>query len=184
MVEGMAGGGKVRRDGAIVTVPLGSVTRTIDLGDGPRSAVAIAWGDVSTAWHTTRIPSIEVYIALSPRAIRALRRTDWLRPLLALGPVQRFLRERAGRRSRGPGEALRQATPVRIWGEVRNRAGAVRTARLATANGYTVTVHAALAIAERLLGSPPAGGGAYTPARLMGTRFVETLPGSGRIEIS
>jgi len=184
MVEGLAGGSKVRREGAIVTVPLGALSRAIDFGEGPRSAVAIAWGDVSTAWHTTRIPSIEVYVPLSPRRIRALRRTDWLRPLLGLGPVRRFLQERAGRRARGPDEAVREAAPVRIWGEARNAAGAVRTARLRTANGYTVTVHAALAIAERLLAGAPPAVGAYTPSQLMGTRFVEGLPGSGRIEIS
>ena len=46
-----------------------------------------------------------------------------------------------------------------------------------------MTVHASLGVVERLLqGDAPAG--AITPARLMGARYVETLPGSGPIALT
>lgn len=44
-------------------------------------------------------------------------------------------------------------------------------------------MHAALGVVERLLANP-APAGAATPARLMGARFVETLPGSSRISVA
>jgi short subunit dehydrogenase-like uncharacterized protein len=97
--------------------------------------------------------------------------------------VQQFLKSRVARQPPGPDEAQRAATPTHVWGEARNAAGQVRSARVVTANGYTVTVHAALGIVERLLGGD-APAGALTPARLMGARYVETLPGSGRIAIA
>jgi short subunit dehydrogenase-like uncharacterized protein len=182
MIEGLAQGGCVRRDGTLTRVPLGYRDRRIDFGAGEKLAATIPWGDVSTAFHTTGIPNIEVYVPVSPRALAGLRRLRYVRPLLGLGPVQRFLKARVDRRPPGPDEQQRDATPTRVWGEARAADGRVKTARLTTANGYTVTVAAALGIVERLLGGG-APAGALTPARLMGARYVETLPGSGRIAI-
>ena len=183
MVEGLGQGGCVRRDGVLTRVPLGFRERHIDFGGGSKPAVTIPWGDVSTAFHTTGIPNIEVYVPLSPGRIASLRRLNCLRWLLGLGPVQSFLKARVDRAPPGPDERQRAATPTRVWGEARDASGAVRTARLETANGYTVTMHAALGVVERLLtGAVPAG--ATTPARLMGARFVETLPGSSRISVA
>ena len=182
MAEGLGQGGCVRRDGVLKRVPLGFRERRIDFGSGAKLAVTIPWGDVSTAFHTTGIPNIEVYVPLSPGRIAALRRLNYLRWLLGLGPVQSFLKSRIERAPPGPDAQQRAATPTHVWGEARDAAGTIRSARLVTANGYTVTMHAALGVVERLLaGAAPAG--ATTPARLMGARFVETLPGSGRISV-
>ena len=183
MVEGLGQGGCVRADGALRRVPFGYRSRRIDFGAGEKLATTIPWGDVSTAYHTTGIPNVEVYVPVSPRALAALRRLRYVRGLLALPPVQRFLKSRVARQPPGPDEAERGRTPMRVWGEVRNAAGRTRTARLVTANGYTVTVHASLGIVERLLAGGAAPG-ATTPARLMGARYVETLPGSGPITLA
>ena len=48
-VEGLAQGGKVRRDGRIISVQLAYKTRRIDFGDGEKLAMTIPWGDISTA---------------------------------------------------------------------------------------------------------------------------------------
>jgi short subunit dehydrogenase-like uncharacterized protein len=183
MVEGLAQGGRIRRDGVLVRVPLGYRDRRIDFGAGEKLAVTIPWGDVSTAFHTTGIPNIEVYVPVSPRALAGLRRLRLVRPLLGLGPVQRLLKSRIDRRPRGPDARQRAATPTRVWGEACDGAGTVRTAHLVTANGYSVTIDAALGAVARLLAGRVEPGAA-TPARLMGPRYIETLPGSGRITIA
>jgi short subunit dehydrogenase-like uncharacterized protein len=183
MVEGLGQGGCVRRDGRLVTVPLGYRDRRIDFGAGEKTAMTIPWGDVSTAFHTTGIPNIEVYVPMSPRRLASLRRLNYIRPLLSLGPVQRYLKSRVGRLPAGPDESERDSTPTCVWGEARDAAGQIRSARVVTANGYTVTVHSALGVAERLLGGD-APAGSTTPARLMGARYVETLPGSGPIALT
>jgi short subunit dehydrogenase-like uncharacterized protein len=182
MVEGLGQGGAVRRDGRIVRVPLGYKQRRIDFGGGEKLAMTIPWGDVSTAFRTTGIPNIEVYIPISPRRLAGLRRLNWLRWLLRARLVQRIMKSRVDAGAPGPDAALRERTPTWIWGEARAPGGAVRTARVRTANGYTVTAHAAVGVVRRLLaGGAPAG--AATPARLLGARFVETLPGSGPLEL-
>lgn len=182
VIEGLGQGGAVRVDGRIVRVPLGWRDRRIDFGNGEKLAVTIPWGDVSTAFHTTGIPNVEVYVPASPRRVASLRRMNWVRPLLRLGVVQRWMKSRVDAQPAGPDERERERTPTHVWGEVRDAAGAVRTGRVRTANGYTVTVHAALGVVERLLaGAAPAG--ATTPARLMGRDYVERLPGSGPIVV-
>lgn len=181
-VEGLAKGGKVRRNGVITTVPLAYKTRSIDFGAGPRSAMTIPWGDVSTAFHSTGIPNIEVFISAPPKLISATRKANWVRPLLGLGLVQSFLKSRIAKSVRGPDETAREKLTTLVWGEVTNARGDVRTARIQTANGYALTVTGSLAMVAHVLEHKPEGG-AYTPSKLAGAGLIERLPGSGTLHI-
>jgi short subunit dehydrogenase-like uncharacterized protein len=96
-VEGLAQGGKVRQDGYIISVPLAYKTRCIDFGDGEKLAMTIPWGDVSTAYATTGIPNIEVYIPGSPAMVARARRANRLKWLLGTGMVQNFICGRPAR---------------------------------------------------------------------------------------
>jgi short subunit dehydrogenase-like uncharacterized protein len=181
-VEGLASGGRARRGGRLVTVPLAWRTRRIDFGDGEKLAMTIPWGDIATAWQSTGIPDIEVYLPASPRLVARLRRLNWIRPALGLGPVQGWLKARIDRTVHGPDAAQRARTPTFVWGEAANARGTTVTGRIRVANGYEVTVHAALGIAEHVLRTPGVAG-CLTPSQLVGPAFVERLPGSGRIHI-
>lgn len=181
-VEGLAQGGKVRRGGKIVSVPLAYGTRRIDFGDGEKLAMTIPWGDVSTAWYSTGIPDIEVYIPASPGMVRNAKFANHLQWLIGMQPVQQFLKGRIEKSVKGPDEAARERQPTCVWGEASNAAGQKKTARIRTANGYSLTVTGSLAVVEYLLANKPAPG-AYTPSVLMGTDFVTRLPGSGPLVI-
>jgi short subunit dehydrogenase-like uncharacterized protein len=182
-VEGLAHGGKMRRDGKIVTLPMGFHTRTIDFGSGPRTAMAVPWGDVSTAFHTTGIANIAVYVAVPPALLWGARLGNVLAPLLGLAPVQAALKRRAGAVI-GPDAQSRAASPCHVWGEARNAAGATRSARIRTANGYDVTVRGALAVVQKLLARSSAEGGSFTPARLCGAGLITELAGSGPMVVA
>jgi short subunit dehydrogenase-like uncharacterized protein len=183
-VEGMAQGGWVRRAGKLTPVPLGYRTRTVDFGFGPKQAVTIPWGDVATAYYTTGIGNIECYLACPPAMVGRLRRLEHIRGLLGWHPLQRLMKWHIGRSVRGPDQAGRDAAGTAVWGEVRNAGGQVCSARVKTANGYSLTIDSALALCQRLLEQPLAAGGYYTPSGLAGWRLVETLPGSSVIELS
>ena len=179
--EGIALGGRVRRDGRIVRVPHGHRTRRIDFGDGVRTAVTIGWGDISTAFHTTGIPNIEVYTAVPPAAALAARFGSLLEPLMAVPLVRDAVIRRAGK-VRGPDAVARAGRPSFVWGEV-EATGARRTCRMRTANGYDFTVSSALGVVSSLLDrSPPPG--FCTPSRLMGQEFASSLPGSGAMVVT
>ncbi len=182
-IENAGRGGRVRQDGRIVEIPFGRKNRRIDFGDGVREAVAIPWGDVSTAYFTTGIPNIEVYMAGSPEITKQMRQMNSFRWLLRRRTVQWLLKRAIARRGRGPDRTERDCNPTEVWGEVRNAAGAKKIARLRTANGYVVTVHAALAIASSLI-ERQSEFGFFTPAKLMGSDYIEKLPGSSAVRIS
>lgn len=179
-MESAGGGSRVRRDGSIVAMPLGSSTRRIDFGAGEKLAVGIPWGDVSTAFYSTGIPNIEVFTASSPQAIKRMQRANALRPVLRQRWVTSLLKLAVERRVRPPDQTQRENNPSFVWGEVRNAAGEMKTARLRTANGYSLTVASSLAFLQHLPEESPYAGFA-TPGMLMGADFVTTLPGSSPI---
>ena len=106
-VEGMAQGGKIRHAGQIQTVPLGYKVRLIDFGAGNKQAVTIPWGDVSTAFYTTKIPNIEVYIPAPPKLIAGMKRANLIKPLLGLSWVQKLIKSRIEKNVKGPDAAQR-----------------------------------------------------------------------------
>ena len=181
-IEGLKLGGKVRENGVIKTVPLGYRQRKIDFGNGLKQAVTIPWGDVATAYFSTHIPNIEVYIPLSPAGIHRLRRLRWYRPLLSLSPVQRILKHQATRRCLGPSKQERLQGTVYIWGEVMNDQGDIKQAFLTTPNGYQLTVMGTLLAVQHLL-HYRGEGGYFTPSQLMGRNTVESLLGTSRIKV-
>lgn len=182
-VEGLAGGNKVREGGEIVTKPLGKLTRKIDFGDGEKTAMSIPWGDVSTAFRSTGIPNISVFIPMPPAKIKQAQKLNYVKWLLNFGFVQNMMKKNAGK-VRGPNEAKRAKLITYVWGEAKNAAGDSKVARIKTANGYDVTWQGGILIPQKLMNDAPAEGGHYTPSMLMGSRFVETLEGSETIVIS
>lgn len=182
-IEGMALGGKIRQDGKIITVPLAYRTRTIDFGNSKKLAMTIPWGDVSTAYHSTGIANIDVFIPGSPRLIKQAKRANYIRPLLRLKWLQKLIKARIAKTVIGPNEELRAKLPTYVWGEATNAKGETKTARIKTANGYSLTVTGSLTVANHLLKNSVKGG-AYTPSKLMGKTLVEQLPGSGAIHIT
>ena len=176
-VEGLGGGGRARIGGQMTRVPLAWKTRTFERDGEQRFAMTIPWGDVYTAYVSTGIPNVVVYMGVPPATASRLRRLRLLGPLLGLGPVQSWLKAQVAKRVRGPSETTRGKTGCVVWGEARDPQGREISRRLRTPNGYEITVTASLGIVERLLGGERPAGGYYTPSRLMGANYVLGLPG-------
>ena len=56
--------GAICKGGKIVSVPPVWKTKVADCGHGPVKLTSFPWGDVSSAYHSTGIPGIEVYFAV------------------------------------------------------------------------------------------------------------------------
>ncbi len=181
MAENVHRGGLVRQGGVLRPVPAAWKTRVIDFGTGPVPAITIPWGDVSTAYHSTGISNVEVYMAAPLRlrlAARASRHLGWL---LGSRPVQGLLRRRIRRGPPGPTEEERSRGRSYLWGEVVDDAGRRAVSRLQGPEGYTLTARAALAVVERVLaGHAPAG--FQTPSAAYGPDLVLDLPGVTRTD--
>jgi short subunit dehydrogenase-like uncharacterized protein len=175
MLEGLGIGGAIRRDGKIIVVPHLFDVRSIPFPSGPRMAVTIPWGDVSTAFHTTGIPNIRVYSSQSPAAIRKLRIMKPLLPILRIGFVRRFAQKRA-ERTPGPSAERRAKGRIEIWGRAANANGQEVTKTMMVAEGYHFTMLSALLAVERVLAAKKAG--AFTAAKFLGKDFVKEIPGT------
>lgn len=181
-IEHLGLGGRVRRDGVIVTVPLGSLVRRIDFGRGPQLAAAIPWGDVSTAFHSTGIPNIEVYLPAPRPLLMGMRAIGAAPALVGSRPARRLLSWLVKMGPAGPSDEDRAQGGATLWGEATNATGERVTARLTTTDGYTLTRDAVLAIAERVLAGEVRPG-FQTPSRAYGADFVLTLPGAAREDL-
>jgi len=172
-LESIVTGGMIRREGRLLPVPSGWKTRRIDFGNGrgPIKTITIPWGDVSTAYHSTGIPNIEVYMALKPKLIFLLKVGRYLSRLIKSAPVQRFLATQINALPPGPTAEQRARSTSYVWGEVRADAGQAVTARFKAPDGYTLTVLTALAIVEKALGGH-APIGFQTPAKAYGPQLI------------
>lgn len=162
-------GGAVRRNGEIVKVPAAYRTREIDFGEFVKTAVTIPWGDVSTAFHSTAIPNIEVYAALPEANLKMLKLSRYLGWLLKTAPVQNYLQKQIP--EGGPNEAERASGKTYLWGEASDAAGRKVEARLVCPEGYTTTVLTALKIAEKIAAGDFCAG-FQTPAKCYGADLI------------
>jgi len=179
LIENLGGDGLVRRGGELTPVPTAWKTRAIDFGAGTVTAMTIPWGDVATAWHSTGIPDIEVYMAV-PGGLRLAallsRGFGWL---LRSKSLQAYFRRRVHAGAPGPSGEERARGKSLLWGEACDAAGNKVVSRLRGPDGYTFTVHTALAVvAEVLAGNVRAG--FQTPAMVFGSDFVLKLAGVTR----
>ncbi len=176
-VEGLKSGGMARIDGKMTPVPLAWQVAEFEFAPGrKRTAMTIPWGDVYTAFVSTGIPNIKVFMALPKAAIASARRLRWLAPILGLAPMQSLLKWRINQREPGPSEQLREKTRSYIVGTATAANGESVSGHLETANGYSLTVDSALTIAQYVLdGIGKKDCGYQTPATLCGHELLQRL---------
>jgi short subunit dehydrogenase-like uncharacterized protein len=87
MTMNIGRGGAIRQAGKITPVPAAWKTREIDFGEVKKTGVTIPWGDVSTAFHSTGIPNIEVFTVVPQSALKMMKASRYLGWLLATGAV-------------------------------------------------------------------------------------------------
>lgn len=174
-IEGLAGGGCIRKDGKLKWVPLAWKSREIRFASGKRFAMTIPWGDVFTAYISTGVPDIEVYMAASPSTVLRMKRMRMMKPLLSMQWIQNMMKRRVEKSVTGPVEGERDNSSMELWGEAISADGRSVSATMMTPDGYDVTVMASLGIVEYLLENDVEGG-FYTPSLLMGADYAAKLP--------
>ena len=181
VVEGLADGGLIRKNGVLTKVPIGSVTRQIDFGDGPELTMRIPWGDVVTAFHSTGIRDIEVFMQTTRGTVIGANLSRGLGWLLRTRFVQDRLRRRVLAGERGPSTEQRARGVSVLWGEVVDDRGGRAVSRLRGPEGYAWTVTCALAVVKQVLAGTVEPG-FRTPALAFGPDFV-LGPGIERVDI-
>lgn len=181
VLRGLGDGGAVRKAGRIESVPVGSHTRRVDFGNGERTGMAVPWGDVSTAYHTTGIGDVEVYTAVAPWVPTAARIGRLFGPLAGAGPVESGLESLVDALVEGPGERERERGRSFVWGEAVTDDGERAVSRLRAPETYQLTSLTAVEIAERVVESG-APAGFETPAGAFGPDLVLDVEGVERTD--
>jgi short subunit dehydrogenase-like uncharacterized protein len=177
MVENAGEKTTVRRNGKYEFLGLGKLTREIDFGQAKQLSLAISWGDISTAYFSTGIPNITVYLGSNPTQIKKMRWMDKLKFLLRMNWVKKSLKKQIDKRQAGPSEKTLKEGRMYLWGQATNGRETVE-ARLETPNGYALTALTSVHIARKLLQGhfKP---GYQTPASAYGEGLILEIDGCG-----
>ena len=177
IAEGLGNPSAIRKDGKIIPTRSGYTTREIDFGFTKKLGAEIPWGDVSTAYYTTGIPNIRVYNVLPKQLISSMKLSNYIGPLLRMRWVKNRAIASIKKKPAGPSDTERETSQSFVWGEVKNSAGATKSAVLTLPEGYTLTAETAVEIAKRVLDSGFSVTGFKTPAAVFGAGFVREFAG-------
>lgn len=181
-IESIGKGTRIRRDGRIVAAKK-PLRRDIDYGQGAKPSIAVGWGDVSTAWHSTKIRDIAVYFESNPQFEQMAKMGAVARWLMSLGPMQRALKKRIEKQPEGPTDEQRREGFAVLFGEAVNAEGERVQSRLRTPEGYTLTAMTGLEIVRRVLAGD-AQPGFQTPSSLFGADFITGFEGCTRQDLN
>lgn len=180
VVEMIGGGSKIRKDGEIISVPFGQLIEDIEFPNKETyTMVNFPWGDVSSAYHTTNIKNVSVFMAVMPP--RAAHILSYIGPVFNVGFVRWGLQSLIGRYVKGHDAEQRKSGSAEFLAIASNGDQEAR-AYLKTINGYSLTAISSVIIAQRVL-KGDFKPGFFTPAGLYGADLVMEVPGSERKDL-
>ncbi len=142
----------------------------------------ISWGDLSSAWWSTKIPHIETYMA-APSWITPLRKgLNFVKPLMQAWPIPKLIEWQINCLPEGPTQEQRHSSQSRIYGEVSNASGKRIAALLKTPEGYDLTAESTLLLVSKILNGQ-VHPGFQTPASAYGSGLVLEINGVQREDI-
>ncbi len=182
MIENIGNGGMIRKEGALTPVPSAWKSQVVDFGESKDECITIPWGDVSTAYYSTGIPNIMVYMAATAELKRMAKFSRYFGWLLNAGPIQSFLKQQIQAGPAGPSAQERETGVSLLWGRVTDGNGASAEARLRAPEGYRLTARTAYTIAKRAAdGEVPTG--FNTPSMAFGADFITEFEGVVRTDV-
>lgn len=177
MIENLGEGSAARVNGKIKKVPVGHESKKINFGPVQHWAITIPWGDISTAYSSTKIPNIVVYTGVPKTSIQFMKFQRFFNPILKTNFVKKMAQKWVDKNITGPNEKQNEKGKSYLWGAVKNQAGETIEARLTCKEGYLLTALASILITQKAL----AGNvkmGYQTPASAYGSNVILEIEGS------
>jgi short subunit dehydrogenase-like uncharacterized protein len=163
--------GRIRRDGKIVNVPNVWDTKYVEFSRVPTRVISVGWGDVSTAYHSTGIPNVTVYMHFPKAMIETMRMTRYVGFLLYTRAVKNYIKWMIGKTlPSGPSRAQNENGFSLLIAEVTDGKQTVR-AKLKTPEAYYLTSLTAVEIMKRILDND-CKSGFQTPSKAYGADFI------------
>ena len=183
MVENLGQQGFTRKNGQLKAEPIAHKTLDVPFEDGATThCMSIPWGDIATAYYTTKIPNIETYTGATKALVLGTRMSNAMSWLTSSKIVKGFLQKRLDSSLTGPSEYTQQNAETRVWGKATNAKGQTVSARIFGIEGYTMTALTALNITKKVLEGnfKP---GYQTPAKAYGADLILEIEGMRREDL-
>lgn len=184
-IQNIPNGSVIRKEGKIIPIKLAGDCKEIKFTNGNYKLCTIAWGDIATAYKSTQIPNIKVYMSL-PSKIRKLVKIFGfiIKPLFKMKWVQKVAKKWAGEHIKGPDEQMRNNNRSYLWCKVENSEGQIGEAWLETVEAYRLTAITGIKAVLEIIGKPKQNAivGALTPAEAFGEDFILEVPETSRYD--
>ena len=181
-IENSHRAGRIRRDGKIVSVPNVWDTKYIDFGRGPSRLVSMGWGDVSTAYHSTGIPNVTVYMGFPAAMVNMMRLTRFVGPILYTRTARDFIKWLIGKfLAPGPSRKQNENGMSLLIAEVTDGKQTIR-AKLKTPEAYYLTALTSVEIMKHILDGDYKAG-FQTPSKVYGADFILQFKNVERMDL-
>lgn len=182
MVEMLPKGGMIRKSGKLEFYPLGKGSKKARFSDGvERLILPIPWGDLASAYVSTKIPNITTYSHYPESFVNALPYLETsIRYLTDFGIVRTVLQKLIEFTVEGPDEEKRKTGKSLVYVKALDEKGNSKEAWLETLEGYLFTAKSSLLSVETVLSARPVG--ALTPSLAFGKNFIMQIPGTKRMD--
>jgi short subunit dehydrogenase-like uncharacterized protein len=170
-----------RREGRLEQMLMRMQMRWADFGSGHRPMVAVSWGDLVTAYRSTRIPNIEVYFEATAFRLAAVTINQYWGWLLRSTSANSFFHQYADMLPAGPTPEERAQERCSIVVEAQSPRAAARS-RIDTPEAYESTAIMATRVIERVIGGDRQPG-FQTASTMFGPDFVLEFEGVSRVDL-
>jgi len=180
MIEYFTSGSLIRRNGNLMIKKKGEYLNKIRFHDKERKVIAVSWGDLATAFKTTKIPNITTYMPPSSSLLKLLNsaeiNTEGNFQNIDLKKVSTWIEKNIY----GPDEKVRLEGTSHVWVSVSNNAGNKAEAWLETIEPYRFTYLSGIKAVEKVFELDLKG--TLTPSQAFGYNFILEFPDTKRYD--
>lgn len=163
--------GKIRTSGKIIDSEIGEYFIKHQFNKLKINGVSIPWGDVCSAFYSTGIPNIKVYLHLPPVVIYLRKVLAKMLKVLSVNFVFKIIKKIISKNLTGPDKKTRDKSSAIIWGRVTNSNGENYEEAYEFIDGYSLTAIGAADCADALL-NDMISSGTTSPSILFGSEFM------------
>jgi short subunit dehydrogenase-like uncharacterized protein len=164
--------GRIRRNGKLIESEIGEFAVDFKLNNFSFHGISIPWGDVYSSFHSTKIPNVEVYLAMSGLVIRFRKLILFFLKILKNKTIKKLVVTYVKKNLTGPDKKERDSTETFIWGRVENLKGEMIEEVYQIMEGYNLTAKGAAECAIRILKNEIQPG-TYTPSLAFGSELLD-----------
>lgn len=177
MVNNLGNTSYTRENGKLIPKALGHIGKWINFGAYKKYCISIPWGDLFSAYESTKIPNISTLTSASKFTWMALKLQFIFNPMLRSKWFKTLFQNYVDRKITGPTADQNKNGKSMVYGKVWNEKGETKEAWLEGPESYQLTAQTSILIVQKILSSPPSSG-YQTPASLYGSGLILETEGT------